>query len=58
MDNNLFSELLHWTLQLHVQAGSPGSSLDELSTTDVILRTLGFLAILLIASWFARRLKR
>lgn len=37
--------------------GSVGSSLDELSTPEVIVRTLIFLAILVIAGWFVRRLK-
>lgn len=39
-----------------LQAGG-NSSLDELSTAEVIVRTLIFLAILAIAGWFARRLK-
>jgi hypothetical protein len=41
-----------------LQAGGGGSSLDELSTAEVIGRTLIFLAVLAIAGWFARRLKK
>ena len=37
--------------------GSVGSSLDELSTPEVIARTLIFLAILVIVGWFVKRLK-
>jgi hypothetical protein len=40
-----------------LQAGG-GSSLDELSTAEVIVRTLIFLAVLAIAGWLARRLKK
>jgi hypothetical protein len=39
-----------------LQAGG-GSSLDELSTGEVVMRTLIFLAVLAVAGWFARRLK-
>lgn len=37
--------------------GSGGSSLDELSTPEVVVRTLIFLAILVIVGWLVRRLK-
>lgn len=43
-------------LPILLQTGG-GSSLDELSTPDVIVRTLIFLAILVIVGWFAKRLK-
>jgi hypothetical protein len=43
-------------LPILLQTGA-GSSLDELSTPEVIVRTLIFLAILVIVGWFARRLK-
>jgi hypothetical protein len=55
----MLGDLAQWMIQLDAQAsGAPGSSLDDLSTQDVIIRTFGFLAILLIAGWFARRLRR
>lgn len=45
-------------LSVLLQAGSGvGSSLDELSTPEVIARTLIFLAILVIVGWFVKRLK-
>ena len=40
-----------------LQAGG-ASSLDELSTAEVIVRTLIFLAVLGVAGWLARRLKK
>jgi hypothetical protein len=51
-------DLPQWMYQIRAQAGgSVGSSLDELSTPEVIVRTLMFLAILVIAGWLVRRLK-
>jgi len=42
---------------LQAQTDGSASSLDGMSTTDVIIRTLMFLAVLVIAHWLARRLK-
>ena len=34
-----------------------GSSLDDLSTPEVVVRTLIFLAVLVVVGWLVRRLK-
>jgi len=53
------TDLAYWTLEFYAQAGgAPRSSLDDLSTPELILRTVGFLAVLIVAGWFARRLRR
>jgi hypothetical protein len=55
MDGMLI-DLPQGMLPILLQTGV-GSSLDGLSTPEVVVRTLIFLAVLVVVGWLARRLK-
>jgi hypothetical protein len=54
--DGMLIDLPQGMLPILLQTGV-GSSLDDLSTSEVVVRTLMFLAVLLVVGWLAKRLK-